>query len=51
MVDLPIVMDREEQKDSPLHLESINKKIIEAENQLKKLKEQKINTELLFNMC
>ena len=41
----------EEQKDSPLHLESLNKKIIEAQFQLKKLEEQKINTELLFNMC
>ena len=41
----------EEQKDSPLHLKSLNKKIIEAQFQLKKLEEQKINTELLFNMC
>lgn len=41
----------DEQKDSSLHLESLNKKIIEAQFQLKKLEEQKINTELLFNIC
>ena len=38
----------EEQKDSLLHLQTINKKITETKNQLKKLKEQKTNIEFLF---
>jgi hypothetical protein len=39
----------EEQKDSPIHLQTINKKITEVQNQLKKLEERKINTKILFD--
>lgn len=38
----------EEQKNSPYHLREINKKIVEVENQLEKLKEKKIQIEKFY---